>query len=204
MMRCIMRGWFCNTLLVPILYMIDPLYVRPLQHIISARNPNPIQHVNKMSFRHVSYTSQSGYMTVPYGPYMYPATQPHAFQAFANGPVGGGRRDGICCDFYAMSLPEMGPLANVRRDGMCCDFHVLSVPGIDPLANVRRTWGCVAVYMSALWADMYTELKCVDLCLKDILFPIYCWKILPIISSQCRLDPISPCFATVCPCRIMP
>ena len=134
-----------------------------------------------MSFRHVSYTSQSGHISGPCGPYMYPATQPHAFQAFANGPAGGGRRDGICCD-----------------------FHVLSLPGIGPLANVRRTWGCVAVYMSAHKADMYTELKCVDLCLKDTLFSIYYWKIYSIISSQCRLDPISPCFATVCPCRIMP
>ena len=41
-----------------------------------------------MSFRHVSYTSQSGHMTVPFGPYMYPATQPYAFQAFANRPIG--------------------------------------------------------------------------------------------------------------------
>ena len=36
-MRCIMRGWFCNTLLVLILELTGPLYVRPFTYIVAFR-----------------------------------------------------------------------------------------------------------------------------------------------------------------------
>ena len=35
----------------------------------------------------------------------------------------------------------MDPLANVRRDGMCCDFYAMSLPGGGPIGECPEDMG---------------------------------------------------------------